>query len=124
MSECSDITKAIKELSAKIDGFKKEVDDRLSSLENQVANLTRKVNGLDQDIKNIIARVNSYEVRISKLENFYRFGGNNRNNSSNKDLSKIKQQIAAIERYINALDNAGKQITSVVKRFAKIFSIF
>jgi chromosome segregation ATPase len=134
-NECQAITQAIKELSSKVDSYQKDIEQRISKLEKQVSafdsrikGIASKINALDQDIKKIIPRVNDNTKRIGNNEKeitkFRSTNKNNQNNKSNKDLQKIKQQITAIERYINALDNAGKQVTTILKRFAKLFSVF
>ena len=127
MSECSDITKAIQDLSNKIHSYKKDLDEkfnklnkRIDSLESQFKGLDARVNALDQDIKNIISRVNDHTKRIVKLERLI-FSGTKLNEDENfrlrqilKQLQKLKKDVAAIEKYINSLDNAGKKIVDVL----------
>ena len=124
MSECQGITKAIQELSKKIDTYKKEVDSKYKKLDSRLNNLERKVGGLDQDIKNIIPRVNSHETRIKKIES----GGGNKQDYNlsllRRRINIMGKQLTAIERNINALDNAGKQIITILKKFTKLFNIF
>lgn len=99
--------------------------DCCKKLQQQINVLNNKVGGLDQDIKNIIPRVNNHEKRISdnekKISRFKNTNRNSRNNYSYQDLRKIKQQIAAIERYINIVDSAGKALNGVLIKFLKTF---
>lgn len=120
MSECAEITAAIKDLSARIERYQSSVISRLRNLES-------KVSGLDQDIKKIIPKVNSHDRRIKELEensNSISVTDKNKIKRIDRDNKKLKQQIDAIERYINALDRAGSQISSIILQIAKVFSIF
>ena len=103
--------------------------DCCEKLQQQINQLQNKTNALDQDIKNIIPRVNSHESRISKNEREILSiakgkGNQNNDNLTKQQLQQLKQQISAIERYINALDGAGKQLNSILRGFSKIFSAF
>mgnify|MGYP001801921578 CR=1 FL=1 len=124
MSECSDIVKAIQELSEKIDSYKKEINDKFDRLDLRIRNLENKVNAHDKDIKNLIAIVNKHELRIRKLEKEIFYGVSNNNNYSRNAINRLKQQVAAIERYINALDRAGTRISTIILQIAKVFSFF
>ena len=73
---------------------------------------------LQQQINTLKA---AYEKSISRLRGTDR---DNRRNSPDKDLQKIKKQISAIERYINALDSAGKQMIAILKNFTRLFNVF
>ena len=93
--------------------------DCCEKLQNQINKLTSKVGGLDQDIKNIIPRVNSHETRIKKIESG---GGNKQDYNLNllrRRINIMGKQLEAIERYINALDNAGKTINNIFKKAIK-----
>lgn len=100
--------------------------DCCEKIQQQINQLKNKTNLLDQDIKNIIPKLNKHETRITKLEsNSFRSSNTDRNslNAIRQQLQRLKQQIAAIERYINALDNAGKNILNVFRAAAKLLRI-
>ncbi|MEM7712026.1 MAG: hypothetical protein AAF349_00280 [Cyanobacteria bacterium P01_A01_bin.68] len=125
MSECNNLSKSIQDLSNKIDRYQESLKNRLNNFEIDINNLKKKVAALDQDIKNIIPRVNSHESRLFKLER-RSFGSNSSRNKDDccEDIQKLKKDVAAIERYINILDKTGNQIISILSRLAKVFSLF
>ena len=55
-------------------------------------------------------------------------GGSGGSGGGNSDLEKrvkeLEQQMLAVDRYINALDQAGENIAASVKTLANIFSFF
>lgn len=102
-----------------------KLQNQINVLDSKLSTISNKVNALNQDIKNIIPKVNNHERRIANNEKFInRFNNTNSNNNSNRDINKIKQQILAIERYINALDKAGVSINNALKGIFKIFKVF
>lgn len=65
------------------------------------------------DVQKIYDSLASVEQKLSKLS---------KDNAFLKRISKLEKDVKRIERYINALDNTGKQINSIVKKFIKLFS--
>lgn len=122
----NDLNQALK-CAGKCDCCEK-LQQQINALKSKLNSLENKVNGHDQDIKNIIPRVNNHENRITKNKKYISrlqgTGRDSRRNSSDKDLRKIKIQISAIERYINALDVAGKQMVAILKNFTRLFNVF
>lgn len=99
--------------------------DCCNVLQQQINQLKGRVNNLDQDIKNITPKVNSHEARIVNLEK----GRGNRLQDNNlnlirKQIKVMSTQLVAIERYINALDEAGKRINDILKLVFGIFKVF
>ncbi|AFY54388.1 hypothetical protein Riv7116_1847 [Rivularia sp. PCC 7116] len=127
MSECSDITKALEELSKKIDNYQKTVEARFAILKNDISKLDGRVTAVESSVKTVNVRLSSLELYISFL--LKSGGGKNiRERTNNEDIQRqlrlLKRQMLAVEKYINALDIAGKQINGVLRNFTKIFSIF
>ncbi|MEM7554079.1 MAG: hypothetical protein AAF378_08260 [Cyanobacteria bacterium P01_A01_bin.84] len=120
-NECQEITEAIQELSIKI-------DQKINALERKIIFLQSQINSLK-------ILVNNHEFRIKKLENIYTLtrtfssSGSSPSTGSNnvyliRQIRILNQKMTAIEKYINALDDAGKYIVSSIKNLAKIFNLF
>lgn len=99
--------------------------DCCEKFQQQINQIKNKQNALDQDIKNILPRLNDNTRRIGnnekEISKFRSINKNGNRNNFDKDLQKIKQQISAIERYINIVDGAGKSLNRVLLNFLKSF---
>jgi chromosome segregation ATPase len=132
-NECQEITQAIQKLSAKIDLYQRIVEGRINKLENEVSSIKSLIDGLNTKISSVASevniikiKINNHETRIIRLER-YGGGGNNPNADFRLVVQRINimsRQLVAIERYINALDEAGKNINNLLKGIFKIFKIF
>ena len=82
---------------------------------------------MSNECRDIRKAIEDLEKKID-LNNRNGGGGNNGSGGGNSDLEKrvkaLETQMIAVEGYINALDEAGKNIAASVKTLANIFSFF